>query len=281
MSLLLTAALALVPHGALAADSDLRLETKYPILEAVSGSSFSFDVTVSYSGSDRKRFDVSVSPPKDWTAAASVGYAQKQASAFELGPATVSPDTKIVTAETETVTVAFSPATGKLPDPGDYVATLKISSGTLSQSIDLTGRVTAKYDFSLWSSSGKLNVEATAGKANHFYIQAANNGSAAIENITFSSSKPDSWVVTFNPDKIASLGPGLQQEVDVVITPPSGKTIAGDYAIALNSGGSHSYDNIDLRVTVLAPSVWGWVGIGIVVLVIVGMAVVFKAYGRR
>lgn len=281
MFLLLTSVFALAPREARAADGDLKVETKYPILQSVSGSSFSFDVAVSYNGTDRKRFDISLTPPKDWVSNVSAGYPQKQVTAFELGPATKLPDKEELSPATESVSVTINPANNQLPDPGDYVATLKISSGTLSQSIELTAKVTAKYEFSLYSSSGKLNMEATAGKENHFSIQAANYGSAAIENITFSSSKPEGWVVTFSPDKIASLEAGLQQEVDVVIKPPSGKTIAGDYAITLSSSGANSYDNIELRVTVLTPSVWGWVGIGIVVLVIVGMAAVFKAYGRR
>jgi uncharacterized membrane protein len=36
-----------------------------------------------------------------------------------------------------------------------------------------------------------------------------------------------------------------------------------------------------LRVTVSTPTIWGWVGIIIVVLVIAGLAVLFVKLGRR
>ena len=40
-------------------------------------------------------------------------------------------------------------------------------------------------------------------------------------------------------------------------------------------------DNIDIRVTVLTKTIWGWVGIGIVVLVIIGLFAMFMRLGRR
>jgi uncharacterized membrane protein len=36
-----------------------------------------------------------------------------------------------------------------------------------------------------------------------------------------------------------------------------------------------------LRVTVLTPTVWGWIGLIIVVLVIAGLGVLFMKLGRR
>jgi len=39
--------------------------------------------------------------------------------------------------------------------------------------------------------------------------------------------------------------------------------------------------NADLRVTVETPSIWGWVGIGIIVIVVLGVAIIFARLGRR
>jgi len=36
-----------------------------------------------------------------------------------------------------------------------------------------------------------------------------------------------------------------------------------------------------MRVTVRASTAWGWIGIGIIVLVIVGLVVLFVGLGRR
>jgi len=39
--------------------------------------------------------------------------------------------------------------------------------------------------------------------------------------------------VTFKPEKVESIAAGQTQQEDVIITPPQGKTIAGDYVITL------------------------------------------------
>jgi uncharacterized membrane protein len=52
-------------------------------------------------------------------------------------------------------------------------------------------------------------------------------------------------------------------------------------AIAVEPESGYAFGNIDVRVTVLTPTIWGWVGIGIVVLVIAGLAVMFMRLGRR
>ena len=255
-------------------EEKLELESKFPVLSGESGDSFEAEVEVKYTGSERKRFDLAVSLPKDWRAYAESSYPKKQIAAIELGPAEGYP-------ASEKITVTFAPVYWYLPEPGEYVVTLEVSSGELRATIDLTAKVTAKYELEMTTETGRLNTEATAGRDNHFAIKLVNLGSAAIEDITFSSSKPEGWSITFNPEKLDSIESGLSQEVDVVINPPKGKTIAGDYAITINASSEKVSDRLELRVTVLTPSIWGWVGIIIVVVVIAGLAVIFRQLGRR
>jgi len=69
--------------------------------------------------------------------------------------------------------------------------------------------------------------------------------------------------------------------IDAVIKPPR-ETIAGDYVVTMiaNSSGLANRE-FELRVTVLTPTVLGWVGIVIVLVVIAGLAVLFRRLGRR
>ncbi len=53
-----------------------------------------------------------------------------------------------------------------------------------------------------------------------------------------------------NPTTIDSLGAGQTQQVDVVINPPEGKTIAGDYMINLKADNGTVSQTMDVRVTV-------------------------------
>ena len=66
-----------------------------------------------------------------------------------------------------------------------------------------------------------------------------------------------------------------------MITPPQGKTIAGDYMINFKADTGTISQTMDVRVTVLTPTIWGWVGIIIIVVVIAGLAVLFMKLGRR
>jgi uncharacterized membrane protein len=202
------------------------------------------------------------------------GYPEKQIPAIEMGPSEMYP-------VTESIKVKFGTSSGKYPEPGDYVAILQAAAGNLKQAIQLKAVVTARYEFTMSTATGRLNTEADAGKENHLSIELVNTGSAAIENITFSSSKPEGWSITFTPDKVKSLDSGLKQEVDVVIKPPS-KTIAGDYVITLKAESKeYSPDSLQIRVTVLTPTIWGWVGVLIVLAVVAGVGVIFWRLGRR
>ncbi len=252
----------------------LKLESKFPVLSGESGDDYDFEVDVKYQGGERKRFDLTISVPPDWRGYATAGYPERQVAAVEMG----SPETF---AATEKIKVKAFPVFWNLPEAGDYVVTLEVSSGDLKGSIELTAKVTAKYEFEVYTETGRLNTEATAGKDNHFALKLANSGSAAIDDITFSSTKPEGWSIKFNPEKVDSLEPGLTQDVDVVINAPKGKTIAGDYVVSINANSKKINDSLELRVTVLTPSIWGWVGIIIVLVVIAGLAVIFRQLGRR
>lgn len=255
-------------------EETLELESKFPILSDKSGEIFEFAVELKYLGSERKRLDLTFTTPTDWTAIVVSGYPEKQIPAIEMGPADRFP-------VTENLKVKFGPSSREFPEPGDYIAVLEASSGNLKASIELTAVVTARYELVVLPSIGRLNTEVTAGEDNHLSIVLINSGSAAIENITLSSSKPEGWDITFNPEKVDSLEAGLTQEVDVVINPPR-KTIAGDYEIRLRTQSKDfSPDPLTIRVTVLTPTIWGWVGVLIVLAVIAGVGIIFWRLGRR
>lgn len=256
------------------APPSVTLSTTYPVITGSSTDMFSFDVQISYRGAVSQSFNLSVAPPAGWTDTIS-SSSGKAAAAVSIGPSDQ------YGPATQTLTVNLTPPSNQSPDPGDYVATFSIDSGVLKQSIGLTARITARYGMSFTSQNGMLNTNATAGKETHFGVQVSNTGTAAINNVTFSSTKPDGWVVNFNPGKIDTLAAGSTQQIDVTIKPPQGQTIAGDYSINLSTSGDHGGGSINLRVTVLTPQIWGWVGIIIVLVVIAGLAVLFKVLGRR
>jgi uncharacterized membrane protein len=250
----------------------LTLKSNVPAYSDDSGSTFNYDCVLEYTGADRITVNLTNTVPQGWNTY--IQYLGKQVNSIEIGPAQYG-------SATASFTLYLSSASGKLPDPGDYVVTLKATSGNFNPTINLKATVKTKYSFIFTANSGRLSTSATAGGQNHYTLDLTNNSSEALQNLSLNATKPENWIVTFTPEKIDSLGVGQTVQVEAIITPPSGKTIAGDYMVTMRANNEKVNGSIDVRVTALTPSIWGYVGIIIVVVVIAGIVVLFMRLGRR
>lgn len=260
----------------------IELSTKYPAVSGPADTVFQFEVELNYVWGDKTRyFEFSLEGPTGWLA-----YVQKSTYETEQIPGLNLDAMKLY--PEKVVVVAVAPF-WLFPEPGDYIIKLEAAAGEIKGSIDLTARITARYDFMVETATGRLNINATAGKESHLTIAVTNIGTASLDKVTFSSSKPsgiagEEWSITFKPDKIESLPPGDKQEVEVTIKPPS-KTIAGDYMTTLrfysDPKPSTELPKLDIRVAVGTSTKWGLIAVGIVVAVIAGLVVGFRQLGRR
>jgi uncharacterized membrane protein len=258
-------------------ETNIELTTSYYKQEIISGESASFNVELNYQGAEARIFDLEASGPMDWTTYITPAYA----TSTQILDIRIEPPLADETYSTERIAVNAAPAYGVMPEPGEYQITVEASSGEIKGSIQLTVVVTAKYDMYLTPTEERYSTSVTAGRDNYFSVAVVNGGSAAIDDITFSTNKPRGWTVEFSQKEISSLAAGNYQIIDLNIKPPS-DAIAGDYEIVLKASGQQaSADDIDIRVTVKTPAVWGWVGVGIIVLVIAGLAFIFMRFSRR
>jgi len=240
-------------------------------LEGTSQDTFKFEVKVTYNGNEARTFDLSVTGPKDWGVYTTPSYpTDKKIKDVRLEPYL-----------SQTMIVYATPPYWLEPEPGNYEVTLEISSTDLKETITLTAVITATYALSLSPSEERYNTSATSGKDNFFSIEIQNTGSDTINNITFSSSKPKGWSITLSPDKVESLEAGKSQSLEVNIK-PGAKTIAGDYMITLSATGKEATaDDLSIRVTVETPTIWGWTGVVIILIVIGGLSFVIMRFSRR
>jgi len=274
--------LASLPQETSPEEARIALTTKYPSLAGPADGSFEFEVNMLYLGGDElKDFDLSVTAPTGWASVIQEStYDQQQIARIRLNPMEFSP---------KSVTVVAMAPFWLYPEPGDYTITFEateVSSGTPSASLDFTAKITARYGLSAASAleRGRLNINTNAGSEGYLPITVTNSGTAALDKVTFSSTKPDGWNVTCQPNEIEALSPGDAQEIGVSITPPA-NTIAGDYMITLDFSSdpdtSTTPPQMDIRVTVATSNKWGWIGVGIIIVVIAGLAVIFTRMGRR
>jgi uncharacterized membrane protein len=252
-----------------AGGGNLKLTTDYPILRGASGTKFEFKATIANNTGKDNTFTLAAnSPGTDWNVFFQPAFDQKQISSI----AVKSGSTQDVNVEVQ------SP---QLAKPNDYPINVKVSDDAgNSAAVDLKVTIVGNYKLDI-NPQQQLNTTATAGQSKTVQITLANTGTAPVQNISLSATGlPSGWTVTFSPDKVDSIDPGTLRNVQATLT-PAAKAIAGDYSITLSASSTQASVNKDFRVTVETPTIWGWVGIGIVVLVVAGLSWMFASYSRR
>lgn len=252
----------------------ITVTSEYPKIEAIATGTFEYTVKLEYKGKEDRLFDLNTTLPNGWDTYITPQYESTRIPSVTMEGTTYGSTTK-------SLKMTVTPPTWPLADPADYKVILEAVSDDVSGKIELTAKITAKYILNAVPANELYNTKAKAGQDNTFSLQVTNVGTAVIDNITFSSDKPEGWEIKFAPEKIDLLEIIDPKTIDVNIKPPP-KTVAGDYMITLRvSGKQASADKIDVRVTVETPTIWGWVGVAIIVIVVIGLVTVFMRFGRR
>ena len=260
-------------------DATIELTADYYKLEIVSGQSVDFTIRIEYTGTEARVFDLTATGPADWTTSITPSYPRDR----QILDIRMEPPADGESATIEEIVVTSIPNAWITPELGDYPITVEISSGDLQASIEFTAVVTslpATYSLYLTTPDGVLSTLAQVGEDNYFTLAVANQGTGDIDSISLSTNKPRGWAVELSPTNINSVTAGNFQTVEMNIKPPT-DAIAGDYEIVVRAAGTQATDSVEIRVTVRTSALWGWVGIGIIVLVIAGLFVIFMRFGRR
>ena len=265
-------------HSAVAAEGEappedsIELVAQYPVLENTIGSSFNFEVTVDYKIKERRTFDLNLTLPPGWNGTPKSSPEETAISAFEPEPQNLS----------EKIIIEVWPVSRDI-EPGENVFTFSVASGDLQASIDLTA-ITVEplptYSLSMSTTTGQSQMQVKSGEEKHLSIMISNSATGEQEDITLSAEKPEGWNVSFTPNRIKTLEPGLSQEIDVAVQ-SSSDSEPGDYPLIIKANSQKSETDIDLRVTVQTSTAWGGIGIGIAAGVIAGLIVWFRRMGKR
>jgi uncharacterized membrane protein len=247
---------------------DIQITTSYPVLRGQSDATFEFSLEVANKSENDRNFNLAAQAPEKWEVNFKPGYEAKQISSL-----------RIRGAASQTVAVSVTPARDTMA--GEYPILVRISSGESKAEVKLMVVLSGIYKLDAATSTGILSTEAVTGKPTTVSFLVKNTGSAVNRSVTLSSFKPENWKVEFKPEKLENLEPGAFKQVEATIT-PAGTSLVGDYSVGLMADGEKgSSKTIELRVTVKAPTAWGWIGVGLIALVIGGMGGLFAWLGRR
>ena len=249
------------------AKKPVKITTSYPNLRGSSDSDFEFSIDIHNETDEEDMFVLRSEQPQGWDVSFKPSYENKYIGSLKIkGDLSQSVDVKV-----------------KPPpkaDIGENVIKVFAKSSKGEAEIELKVILTGKHDIACRTPQGLLSLTARKGQEANMSMYVINEGSAPQPEVSFTSFKPENWEVKFEPEKVEALEPGDMKQVEVTIK-PAAEALVGDYSVAVNAQGEDASDDIEFRVTVKAATTWGWIGVGIIVVVVVGLAVTFKLLGRR
>jgi uncharacterized membrane protein len=245
----------------------VKLTTSYPVLRGPSDATFEFSLEVDSKLEEDAVFDLLAQGPQGWDINFKPAYESKYISSL-----------RIKSKQSTSVAVEVKPTMGAAA--GEYPINVRVNSGDAKAEADLTVILTGTYGLEVGTPSGLLSLEARGGRPANMSFYVKNTGSAANQDIKFMTFKPENWKVEFNPEKIDVIEAGDLKQVEVTITPYE-DALVGDYSVGVNVQGEKASKSIEFRTTVKASAAWGWIGIGIIVVVIGGLFGLFRWLGRR
>ena len=245
----------------------VRITTSYPVLRGASDSEFEFSVDIHNDTEKDGMFSLRAEKPKGWEVSFKPAYENKYIGSLQ-----------IKSNLSQSVDVKVTPV--PRAEVGEHKIQVFAESPQGDAEIELKVLLTGTHKITCRTLKGILSLTAQKGKTANISMYVINEGSAPQKGISFTSFKPENWEVKFDPEKMEVLEPGDMKQVEVTIT-PANEALVGDYSIAASAQGENASDDIEFRVTVRAASTWGWIGVGIIIAVIVGMSIIFKRLGRR
>jgi uncharacterized repeat protein (TIGR01451 family) len=242
------------------------LTSEFPLLRGDTESPFSFDLELANDTARTISFALEAAGPEGWDVSAQ--------PAGEEQAATV----QVAANDSERVTVSAEPPINA--PAGTYPIRVRASGEGQSAEAELAVEITGSYGLTLDAPDGRLNASGTGGSVIEYPVVVANDGTAPLLGVELSGTPPRGWEVAFEPETIEGIEPGAVAQAVARIT-PAANAVAGDYDVTLRASTDQADDSIAVRTTVETSTLWGFVGLAIIGVVILGLVLVFRRYGRR
>ena len=243
------------------------LATEYAQQEGDSDTTFTFSTTLTNNTPNEQSYSLSANPPEGWT----VGF---QPSGESTQVAAVTVDAR----GSQGLSIRVNPP--ETVEAGEYTIPVSAISSAETLSDELTVVITGTHEVVLATPSGRLSFDAKANQERAVTLSITNTGNVDLQNLNLTSTPPSGWSVTFSESTIDLLEAGATKEVTAYVKPAE-DALSGDYALTLKLSNSDASDQAEFRVTVKTETLWGVVGVLIILAALAGLAYVFRKYGRR
>lgn len=235
------------------------------IMEGRANSTFTFSAQLKNRTAEKQFYGFYARAPRGWEVTFKANF--KQVTSIETEPNS-----------STSITVEVNP-----PDnikEGRYKIPVTAGTSSTKASLDLEVVVTGTYSMEVTAPQGLLSAHMTSGREKKLEVWVVNTGSSDLKGVSLSASKPNEWVVEFEPKIIESIEPGKTAQVIARILPDR-NAIAGDYVTSVEAITGDVRAKTQFRISVKTRVIWGWVGIMIMAIALSSIYYIFRKYGRR
>jgi uncharacterized membrane protein len=253
---------------------DITLTTVSPTLTGSSDSPFTFDLTLTNgSAEDQTVSATATTQAAGWTVTTKLAQANAASTVVKAGSST-------------TITVTATP-----PDnapAGQTEIDVEAHAGAKTITGKLGVEITGTYTLTMSTPNDLVSARGPAGSGTNQQVVITNTGTAPLQNVKLTSTKPTNWDVTFDAtnDTIPTIDVGKAVTVTATIK-PSGDAVTGDYKVTISAaseateGTTAANGDLDMTFTVETSSFWFIAGIVLIAAIFVALFYVFRTYGRR
>ena len=266
-----------VPEADEEDEGEVTVRTDFSQLRGPSNSSYEFEIVIKNDTGEQRSFNLAgfvIDSDEQRLQGWEVGFTPAFGEQKQI--ASVS----ILAAIDERINVNVTPP--RFTAPGSYFIPVTIESEgeDFVTATMLALQVIGRGELLASTETGLLSMRATAGEEATNTLRLTNFGTGVVRDIALDADKPPQWEVTFEIDNVGELPINNQIDIDVKVTAPD-DTIPGDYMITLRGRSQDALGEVNIRVTVDQSTIWGWLGIVLVLVVIGGLLGVFWRLGRR
>lgn len=246
----------------------LSLSTSHPQIKGAGDGRFSFSLELGNQGPEDALVGFSVDLPEGWEAYFKPAYEDKQISSIHIPKG-----------QRRSLSLDVKPAFRA--EAGTYPLLVRADGQQASARLELAVELSGTYGLKLFPANELLSAVGEPGRPVSLGFFVMNEGTALQREVRLTALAPDNWTVDIEPPVLTDLVAGrVPRPVTLTLTPPEGALI-GDYGLGLIAEGERSRSALDLRVTLKAGAAWAWLGVGLIVLTVAGLAFVFRRLGRR
>jgi uncharacterized membrane protein len=243
--------------------------TKVNSIIASIGDKIYYDVTLNNLQSKENNYGLSVTGlPDNWY----YRYVETRGSTSEMAEAVVPAESS------KSLVLEIVPPYSVSEGTYNFTAVVTTPDNqTISQGLTLRLKATS----SMTVASDQLAYTASPGQKFSINVYVTNSGTGgALTNVYPEISAPSGWVVSSSPATVNSIKAGDTQKFVISVQPPS-NIAASDYDVSVTVTSDQAQKSSDYRITIATSSYVPYIGGGIIVAVLAGLAFLYKKYGRR